>query len=256
MTTRLAVGVALAALAGCGGEESPNQALSKTAGNLQKIKSGTLALDVSAQGRGGGADANVGFELDGPFALPAEGRLPVAKLRYTQLSGAERATATFISTGREAFVEAGGKAQRLPDAQAQQLRAATGQVSSGGGVRELRLDRWMRDPKLDEGPDVGGDETDRIRSKLDVSRALADVGGPLASDAKDLESAIKAARVEVLTGKDDRLLRRLAVDLDLSLKVPENLRRRLGQLVGGRLRLTFEIRDPNVKVKVEAPQTG
>ena len=114
----------------------------------------------------------------------------------------------------------------------------------------------MRDPKLDEGPDVGGDETDRIRSKLDVSRALADVGCPLASDAQDLERAVKAARVEVLTGKDDRLLRRLTVDLDLSLKVPENLRRRLGQLVGGRLRLIFEIRDPNAKVKVEAPQTG
>jgi len=138
---RLAAGLALAAVAGCGGEESPNEALSKTAGNLQKIKSGTLAVDVSATGRGAGADAGLGFELDGPFALPTEGRLPVAKLRYTQLSGAQRATATFISTGKEAFVEAGGRAQRLPEAQARQLRAATGQVSSGGGVRELRAAR-------------------------------------------------------------------------------------------------------------------
>ena len=254
MRARLAAGLALAALAGCGGGDSPNEALSETAGNLKEIKSGTLALDVSAEGRGGGADASLGFELDGPFALPAEGRLPVAKLRYTQRSGDQRATATFISTGEQAFVEAGGKTRRLPGDEAERLRAATGEVSSSGGVRELRLDRWMREPKLDEGAEVGGDATDRIRAKLDVRRALADVGGSLVGNGKDLERAVKDARIEVLTGKDDRLLRRLTVDLELALEVPESLRRRLGRLVGGKLRLAFQISDPNRKVTVKAPQ--
>lgn len=246
----------LAALAGCGGSDSPNEALSKTAGNLKKIHSGVLAVDVSATGRGGGAkDAKLGFKLAGPFSLPEAGKLPVAKLRYTQLSGTQQASATFITTGSEAFVEAGGQARRLPEAQARQLRAATGQVSADGGVRGLHLERWMRNPKLADGPDVGRDATDRITAKVVVSRALADLGGGFGGG-KELDRAVKDARVEVLTGKDDRLLRRLTLDVELALKVPESLRKRLGQLVGGQVRMAFEIRDPNSKVKVSAPAVG
>lgn len=248
--------LALAAVAaGCGDGESATDALSKTAGNMGKIRSGVMAVDVSAKGRGGGKAANLGFHVDGPFALARKGGLPVAKLRYTQVAGSQRASATFISTGREAFVEAGGQARRLPPAQARELRAAAGDLTSDGGVRELRLDRWMRDPKLEDGISVGGDETDRVTAGVDVHRALADLGGSLGGGAQQLERAVKRARVEVLTGRKDRLLRRLTLDVDLALDVPKGLRQRLGDLVGGEVRLAFEIRDPNRKVTVRAPAT-
>ncbi len=256
MRLRFAAAAALALLAGCGGggAETPSQTLSKTADNLGKIHSGVMAVDVSAKGSGGGAKADVGYKLAGPFALGDGGKLPVARLQYTQRSGGQQATATFISTGSEAFVETGGKARRLPDAQANQLRAAAGTVSSNGGVKKLRLDSWMRDPKRSAGPPVGGDKTDRITARVLVAKALADLGAPLdARGAKDVERAVKDARVEVLTGADDRLLRRLTLDLTLGLNVPAGLKAQLGKLVGGKIRLAFEISHPNRKVQVAAP---
>ena len=246
---------ALAAVTGCGGGDSPNEVLSETAGNLRDIRSGVMVFDVRANGRGGGRRAELGFRVDGPFALARGGGLPVAKLRYTQRSAGRQASATLISTGEEAFVEAAGRTRKLRDAQTRELREAAGQVSADGGVRKLRLDRWMRRPKLGDGPKVGGEETDRITADVEVAAALKDLAGGL-GDPQQLARAVKRARVEVLTGAEDRLLRRLTLDVDLALDVPKGLRQQLGALVGGDVRLVFEVADPNRKVSVPRPATG
>jgi hypothetical protein len=244
---------AVVALAACGGSsDSPNEVLSQTAKKLGDIRSGVLHMDVAASGRGAGRTARLGFAIDGPFKLASDGGLPVAKLRYTQRSGTRQASATLTSTGSRAYVESGGRTRPLPEAQARDLRAATGQLSDSGGVRKLRLDRWMRDPKLADGPDVAGDATDRVTASVDVPAALRDVAGGL-GDPEQLAKAIRRARVEVLTGAEDRLLRRLTLDVDLALDVPEGLRQSLGGLVGGDVRIVFEVADPNRKVEVSAP---
>jgi hypothetical protein len=254
---RLAAGAALLALAGCGGSssEDPSAVASKTAANLPDIRSGDMRVELAATGRGGGETAKLGFRLEGPFALARNGGLPVAKLRYTQLAGDQQGSATFISTGREAFVEGGGAVRPLPAAQTRRLRAAAGSVSQGGGVKKLDLEHWMRDPKLDDGPKVGGDATDRIRAAVNVPAVAKDLAGSL-GDTRELEKAIKRARVEVLTGTKDRLLRRLTLNVDLGLDVPKGLRQQLGALVGGDVRFVFEVADPNRKVSVPRPATG
>lgn len=259
MKARVAVGAALVALAGCGGggAQTPAQVASKTAAKLPDIRSGDMRVELAATGRGGGQTAKLGFKLAGPFALARGGGLPVAKLRYTQISGDQQGSATFISTGREAFVQGqgGGAARPLPAKQTQRLRAAAGQVSQNGGVRKLDLERWMRNPKLDGGPPVGGDATDRIRAAVNVPAVAKDLAGRL-GDTKTLERAIKSARVELLTGTKDRLLRRLTLDVNLALDVPQGLKQQLGKLVGGDVRLVFEVADPNRKVSVPRPATG
>jgi hypothetical protein len=253
------VGVAVVALAGCGGSgagsETPAEVASKTAARLPDIRSGDMRVELAATGRGGGETAKLGFKLAGPFALARGGGLPVAKLRYTQISGGRQGSATFISTGREAFVQGGGAARPLPAQQTQRLRGAAAQVTQNGGVRKLDLERWLRDPKLDDGPTVAGDATDRIRAAVNVPAVAKDLAGRL-GDTKTLEQAIKRARVELLTGTKDRLLRRLTLDVDLALDVPNGLRRQLGKLVGGDVRLVFEVADPNRKVSVPRPATG
>ncbi|MEO8687594.1 MAG: hypothetical protein ABI611_05170 [Solirubrobacteraceae bacterium] len=259
MRARVAAGAALLALTGCGGgasgAEDPSAVASKTAANLPDIRSGDMRVELAATGRGGGQTAKLGFRLEGPFALARDGGLPVAKLRYTQLAGGRQGSATFISTGREAFVDGGGSVRALPAAQTRRLRAAAGQVSQGGGVKKLDLARWMRDPRLDAGPAVGGDATDRIRGRVDVPAVAKDLAGSL-GDTRELERAIKGARVEVLTGAKDRLLRRLTLNVDLALDVPNGMRRQLGELVGGDVLLVFEVADPNRKVSVPRPATG
>ena len=61
------------------------------------------------------------------------------------------------------------------------------------------------------------------------------------------------ARAEVVTGREDRLLRRADVSLELTLTDPE-VREALGDLAGARLALSLEVKEINRPVEVAVPQ--
>jgi hypothetical protein len=256
-----------AVLTGCGG--GSESTVSETAANLGDIKSGELALSLLAEG----GEARAGFELTGPFELRESG-LPVAELAYTQIADTEEATVTFISTGEEAFVEANGQTYVLPEEQAARLRAAGGELGGGsddsggdssGGLEALGLEEWLIDPEVSEGDEVDGAETERISGELDVVEAANDLlalvaafgGGDAGQiegqDAENLRRATERATVEILTGKEDRLLRSLEVDLRLSADAPDDLLEQLGPLGQAHFRLELGIANPNEPVSVEAP---
>ncbi len=259
----------LAGVAACGGGGA-DDALSETASNLGEIRSGELTLSLIAEG----GDARAGFELTGPFELRDDG-LPVAELAYTQIAAEREATVTLISTGEEAFVEANGQTYVLPEEQADRLRAASGELSSGDsgtsedgsgeGLGALALDKWLVDPQVAEGEELGGVQTDRITSELDVVQTANDLlallaafqGGEAAQiegdDAEALRRATERAAVEILTGAEDRLLRSLVIDLRLGANVPDSLLEQLGPLGQAHFRLELGIANPNEPVSVEAP---
>jgi hypothetical protein len=227
----LATGVLV--LPGCGGEAGARKAVEETSANLGRIRSGELDARLLIAARGGENDGALGFEVKGPFALPARPGLPTARVAYTQIAGRNEATTTLLATGREAFVEMEGTPYRLPRRETQRLELA-GDVrgASGGG---LRVERWLRDPQLEDGPRVAGVPTDRVTGDLDVPRAandllgLADRAGAEAAGieplrgarAEDLEESVRSGRIELLTGTEDRLLRRLKVDLELDAPRPK-----------------------------------
>jgi hypothetical protein len=265
----LILGLAIAlAVAACGGGD-PQSVLSVTASRLGEIRSGELTLSLIAEG----GDTRAGFELAGPFALPEEGRLPVGKLAYTQIAGERRATVTLISTGDRAFIEANGSTYVLPEKQADRLRGVGASLGASGGSGgspgrgrgALGLDAWLVDPQVSDGEPVGGAETERISAELDVVRAANDLLALLAAfqgsqaaridgrDADALRGATEAATIEILTGKEDRLLRSLVVDLRLRADAPDDLRERLGPLGRAHFRLELGITNPNEPVRVEAP---
>ena len=260
-TTLLATVLALA-LAGCGGSSGPTGVLQETSDNLGEIRSGDLELRLLVEG--GGKQA--GFELKGWFALADEGELPVADIDYTQIAGDQEETVTLISTGEKAFVAIGDDVYELPEKQTASLRSTGGQVSGDEGLGALDIGAWLVEPKLTDGGAVGGADTDRIQADLDVVRAANDIlalvaglGGSEATrlegqDAEQLRAATKSATIDVYTGKDDRLLRRLVIEARLGADVPPELRERLGDL--GNARLTFElgIADPNGDVEVREPE--
>jgi hypothetical protein len=171
-------------------------------------------------------DRGAGFLLDGPFALPERGgRLPSADVDYTRVAGRKRATVGIVSTPRAAFVRVDGQAYELPPERERELRSAAGSPEGSSGLERLRIDTWIRDPDLSPGPPVDGADTDRVTSSVDVVRAanalLAAAGetGPEDSpaiagqDARRLEGAVRSAKLELLTGAEDRLLRRMVLDL-------------------------------------------
>jgi|SRR5919201_1958413 hypothetical protein len=255
---RLALALAaLALLAGaCGsGRESAQQILADTSANLGKIKSGDLAMELTFSAKGG---KQAGFSLEGPFALHA-GRLPDAQLDYTQNAGGRTATQTFISTGDKAYVRIRGTTYELPEATANEVRSTVGTT---GGLQVIDLSSWMRDPTLHDGGEVGGADTDRIDAKLNVPAAVSGLmaiasqfggttgpGALSGASAEQVERAVHNATISVWTGKDDRLLRKVEMTLELSPAASEQIK----SVIGAGAHFVLAISNPNEKVSVQRP---
>jgi hypothetical protein len=234
--------------------------LDATAKNLGRIHSADLGLRLVLAPRAGAPNGQVGFELRGPVDLRAGG-LPVARLAYTQIAGARQGGATVVSTGRKAFVEVGGSAYRLPRAQADSLAASAGQVRRNV---QLPLGRWVRDPKVSDGGEVGGTRTDHVSAGLDAVAALRDIFSAAASAgaqvpdlggtrADELRKAIKQSSIDLWSGRDDHLLRRLRLRIGFEVAPPAPLRARLGSLTGGTLAFDVDLANVNRPVQVAAP---
>lgn len=254
-TTGLAIAVSM--------RESAGEVVAETARKLPKVRSGELSMRVRAAPRGTDLARGVGFSLEGPFALAVPERLPTADVAFTRMAGENRARVNFVSTGREAFVRTGGETYALGAARERRLRGAAPASGPSGGLGELDIEDWVEDPKLEAGPVLGGVPTDRITSRLRVVEAangLLEVsgrGGPqrlAGADARKLTRAARSARLELLTGAEDRLLRRLSIDLELSADIPAAVRDALGPLGGARFRLDLDVKDPNRPVRVARPR--
>jgi hypothetical protein len=251
------------ALPGCG--PSASELLSQTAENLDEINSGELRVRVLFSGRGP-AEGEAGFELEGPFALSEEGELPVADIEYTQIAGEERQSATFLSTGKEAFLEVDGRTYEMPTDQAEQLRGAASNLDdAGGGLNSLEIGAWIRDADATRGGVAGGAVVDRVEGELNLQAAandlLAIAGGLGATtlpqlegtSAEQLERAVESSRIEISTGADDRLLRKVEIDVELGLERVSGIEGGLGDL-GASLLFELEITDPNKEVRVDPPE--
>lgn len=264
----VAVVVALpGAASGCG--RGPANVLKETTAKVRTITSGDLRLRVAASAGADGEERPVGFEVEGPFALPAkEGRLPLARLRYTRLAGEALAPATFVSTGERAFVETGGEAYELPAADVDGLRARRGTERPRAGLDQLDLAGWARHPTVVDAGVEGREPLQRVSAGLDPVKALNGIGALAArlgrgedaglgriegADAARLRRAVRSAHLEVLTGKRDRVLRQARIDVTFDARRAGRLRSSLGRLAGVRLTLDLAIARPNRRVDVQAP---
>jgi hypothetical protein len=247
-------------LAGCGSSGSPAvSALRDTAKKLDDVRSARLDLRLSAESPA--AEGPVGFALKGPFALPEKAGLPVAELQVTELRGARTTTATFVSTGQRAYVVRNGRVTALPGS------GGVDVGGEGGGLGSLRIDHWLRDPKLSDGGSVGGTDTDHVTARLDVAAAFDDLGrlgerlgtsalaGLRPLDARSRAALTKAAAssaIEVWTGKKDRLLRRLV--LRVTLAAGDRLPATLRSLAPVTLSLSLDLSAVNEPVHVDPPK--
>jgi hypothetical protein len=244
-------------LGGCGLLGGP---LSDTSRRLGDIRSGTMDLSMVGATEGG---QRSGFRLTGPFSIPDDESLPEADFNYTRYTGRTSETFGFIATGAEAFIEVGNQAYKLPASRANTFRGS--ENPSDGPLSELDLDSWAPDYEVKPGPNRS---TELITGDLDVVRALNDIFAIArnfgAEELKELEGdeaervqrAVKSAKLEVLTGKEDRLLRSLSMDVNLGAKAPENFGKALEGLLGVRFRLNLSIRNPNRDVNVQAPRNA
>ena len=136
--------------------------------------------------------------------------------------------------------------------------------AQAGTVREgvqLPVGRWVRDPEVSE-----EGETYRVSADLDAVAALRDVfaaAGEAGLDVPDLSGAaagelreaVQAATIELWSGREDRLLRRLKLDVAFRVQTPAALRDELGELAGGRVAFEVGLAEHNRPVRVSAPES-
>ncbi len=266
----IAIAVAAALFAACGEDRSPaEKALGDAEDKLEDVRSGHMDFELLASTEDAARGQGVGFLLEGRFAVGSEkGDLPVADLEYTRVTGTARRMTRFISTGKEAFVRLDGRLVELTDDQVEGMRVRDG--DQGAGLDGLSLSDWVEKPSMTRGPTVDGVPTDRIKGAVDAVPAINDlvalatefgmedddVPGKLEGDDADrVRRAARASSVEILTGRTDKLLRRLELVIELSAgEVDERVRRALRGLSGTTLRLSIDLTDVNERVRVESPR--
>lgn len=167
--------------------------------------------------------------------------------------------------------------KQFQDGYAEQAKCNEKEGDKGGNAtfRALGIDprRWLLDPKNEGSEDVGGADAIHVTSRIDVPKFLDDVNRVLgrtdlqqdpcaqddktseqkkedgtrqltAAQRKQIADAIKQARVDVWTGADDKILRRLNVDLNIESKDKKQT---------GDVRLDLTIGGLNEDQQVKAP---
>lgn len=231
-------------IAGCGGgggDEDPQEVLDETFSNDETINSGVLdlSLSVSAEGEEGGSfDAT----LSGPFQ-GAENEFPQLDLTATVSGEGGGQSIDFegglITTADQAFVSYQDTTYEIPQPFYDQLKSLSEQAQqqtgtksedSGAVLEQLGIDpsEWVSEPENEGDEDVEGTETIHIHADANVPRIIENLqsvsertGGALELDQLTAaEDAIDDASIDVYSGKDDRILRRL--DLNLGITPPED----------------------------------
>jgi hypothetical protein len=260
--------MAVVMLAGCGQASPPARALSTTTSRLSAIHSGELTMSLLGSNDGQAPGRGEGFELNGPFAVAtSKGHLPVADLQFVRHIGAAVERTRFISTGSAAFLRLDSGTYRLPEPQLSGLRAR-GKAGHDAGLAGLDLDKWIVNPTMRAAGTRDGQPVVRITGRLDPIRALNDMltvasglgasdpGVPthLAGDAAvRVRRAVRTSSVEVVTGRNDHLLREVHVTIGLAVAEKDRLRTALGRLAGVRLTMQIDVAHPNEPVRVAAP---
>ena len=171
-----------------------------------------------------------------------------SRSRRRSSAGAKTQTAGATWTGEKGYAKLDGKTYEIPGLFVQQLGA--GLEQPGSPLAWLDVSKWVTNPRNEGLADVGGVQTVKIAGGADVAAVLADaekfsaslgslqmLGGKGLSltqaDRRQALNAVKDSKVEVYTGAEDSILRRLVfsatiedkpVVLDLTLtKVGEDV---------------------------------
>jgi hypothetical protein len=236
--------VTAALVAGCGSSssstEDPQQVLDETFNNNAKVTSANLgiSLAVDASGSQGG---NFSASIDGPFQTDPNDSTAFPQLDLTaKVQGSSAGQnlnfdGGITATKDQAFVSFQNQAYEVPSQlfsqfkTAYQAQAGQSGSSSSSLLSKLGIDpkTWITNTTNDGTADVEGTSTIHVSGDADVPTILSDLGKiaqnvPNASaqfDPSQLPQAAKLvnnAQVDVYSGADDHLLRKLEVSLDVT----------------------------------------
>jgi hypothetical protein len=269
--------------AGCGGEDVHTLIEKTFSGhNDTQVKSGRLSLGLSIKAQGSPALTQpVDLKLSGPFQSLGQGKFPSFDFALDLNASGQRLNAGAVSTSSAGYLKLQGNAYELPaqafSALQQAYKQAQAKSQSGGektnpSLASLGVDpqKWLVDAKKEGDEDVAGTDTVHVSAKIDVPKLVADVNTVLQrarsrgldqsgqlppsitpAQQKQISDAIRGATFDFWTGKDDKVLRRLVINLDFS--VPEPERAQAQGVTGGQVAFTLQLAELNKQQKIAAP---
>lgn len=243
----LAIAVPIpAVVAGCGGGssssgEDPQKVLDETFNNPTKITSGKLAISIdgSSQGQQSGS---YNASISGPFQ--ADQSDPTAFPQFDLTANVSASTGgpslsfngSLIATKDNAFVEYQNQAYEVGTSVFKQFTqsyaqaAQQNQAQKNQGVFErfgIDPSTWLTNVTNDGTTDVEGTSTIHIHGDADVAKIFSDLQKVSAQtngaaqqftpqQLDQVKSAVKQASIDVYSGADDHLLRKLALSLQIT----------------------------------------
>lgn len=244
-------------VAACGGDEagSGKQASSDTSVDTllkntftgkKKIDSGKLDLSLRVDAKGTqGISGPITLKLGGPFQSQGAQKVPKFDIDLSFEGVGQSITAGLTSTGEKGFVNYKGVEYAVSDQLFKQFRTGYEQTQKQGNKSNqsfatlgLNPRNWLTNAKNAGEAQVGGEDTIKITGGVDLSKLLDDVNSALAktrklgvqgseglpsklteAQKKQVTDAVKDPKVEIYTGKDDSILRRMV--LSLGIVAPE-----------------------------------
>lgn len=247
--------------------------MSDASKSLGEVERGVFTFEIAITPSGSATAQSSAIKLTGPFEIIPGKPLPVAKINYTISSGERSQTVNIVTTGDAAYTVLRGQAYELPAASVKQLKEATKQISKESGGKSkglsglsLNFDKWLIDPVVKGGGEVNGTPVWSTTAEVDVVAALQDLaasagalsgvtGGAVPKltkkEIEQLRNSFSNARVEVLVGRYDGIVRK--IDLSMDFKVPQGLGGAAGGISGGKFNVTIGIDKPNEPVDVKKP---
>jgi hypothetical protein len=240
-------------VAACGGSDDEassstdvNELLTQTFTGSKKVESGNLDLSMKIEAQGGESqlDGPVNLSLSGPFEAQDDGKLPKFKLEAAFEGAGQSIKAGATSTGEKGYLSFQGTDYVVEDQVFQQFKAGFEQAQKQGSDKNqsfasLGMDprKWLTSPKNEGDAKVGDDDTIKITGGVDVGKLLDDVNNALGKASslglqgagqvpeklteeqkRQVTEAVKDPRVEIYTGKEDKILRRLVINLGVDDK--------------------------------------
>jgi len=277
-------------LSSCGGDDiaakSATGVLAETFGPDKPVDSGKVDFRFSFDGKGlKGLDGPLKLALSGPFAASGKQKLPRFDFDLVIDVAGQALTAGAVSTGDHGWLKLAGEDFALGEKTFAQFRTPyerdqkKAAKSDNPTFRALGVDpkRWLSSPEKAGSETVGGAETVHVTSKVDVPALLEDVnkllgradatGAVAAAGAAgrvprtltgeqraQIAKSIKSTRLDVYSGKEDGILRRLSIRV--TFDVPADLREAARGLTTGTLGLDLVMSELNEKQDVAAPTTS
>ncbi len=255
-----------------GGKEDSDAAavLAQTFDKEKDVRSGRLDMNLKVD-----TSTPSTVRLSGPFEQTEKGAMPRFDFSIAVEGGGDELKLGAISTGDKGFLRFRDETYAMNDELFAQLKkgytdqAAKTGSAGGPGFQTLGVDPrgWLKDPKVEGTEQSGGVEATHLTAGVDVPKFLDDLGAILqrpelsqaaGSAAKLSEEqkqviaeSVKEADVELWSGVDDRILRRMNVALRFD--VPEASRRNSRGLTRGDVRFDMSLGAVNEGQSIKAP---